>query len=107
MVEAIPELLSDKSVRVFEKFGVFTRAELESRVEVKYENYAKTVNIEAKTMIDMAAKQFIPAVIRYTQALADSIVAIRAAGMEEVSVQKKLLEDCSVTSDKDPGGLKT
>ena len=56
MVEAIPELLSEKSVRVFEKFGVFTRSELESRVEIKYENYAKTVNIEAKTMIDMATK---------------------------------------------------
>ena len=95
MVEAIPELLTDKSVQLFEKFGVFTRAELESRVEVKYENYSKTMNIEAKTMIDMAAKQFIPAVIRYTKALADSIVAIRAAGIEEVSVQKNLLEDCS------------
>ena len=56
MVEAIPELLTDKSVQLFEKFGVFTRAELESRVEVKYENYSKTMNIEAKTMIDMGGE---------------------------------------------------
>ncbi len=95
MVEAIPELLKEKSVQLFEKFGVFTKAELESRTEVKYENYSKTINIEAKTMIDMAAKQFIPAGIRYTKALADAIVAIRAAGVEEVSVQKRLLEETS------------
>ncbi|HIV25539.1 MAG TPA: glutamine synthetase III [Candidatus Scatomonas pullistercoris] len=107
MVEAIPELLADKSVNLFEKFGVFTRAELESRVEVKYENYAKTINIEAKTMIDMAAKQFIPAVIRYTKTLADAIVSIRAAGVEEVSVQKKLLEDCSVLLRKTQEALKS
>ena len=95
MVEAIPELLSEKSVRVFEKFGVFTRSELESRVEIKYENYAKTVNIEAKTMIDMATKQIIPAVIHYSTRLADSIVKIRQAGIEEVTVQKKILEQTS------------
>lgn len=95
MVEAIPELLSEKSVRVFEKFGVFTRSELESRAEIKYENYAKTINIEAKTMIDMATKQIIPAVIHYSTRLADSIVKIRQAGIEEVTVQKKILEQTS------------
>ena len=95
MVEAIPELLSEKSVRVFEKFGVFTRSELESRVEIKYENYAKTVNIEAKTMIDMPGKQIIPAVIHDSTRLADSIVKSRQAGIEEVTVQKKILEQTS------------
>ncbi len=57
MVEAIPELTKEENVVMFEKFGVFTKAELESRAEVKYENYAKTINIEAKAMIDIAAKQ--------------------------------------------------
>ena len=95
MVEAIPELLSEKSIGVFEKFGVFTRSELESRAEIKYENYAKTINIEAKTMIDMATKQIIPAVIHYSTRLADSIVKIRQAGIEEVTVQKKILEQTS------------
>ncbi len=49
MVDAIPYLATDKSVALFERFGVFTRAELESRVEVEYETYAKTINIEAKS----------------------------------------------------------
>ena len=64
-------------------------------MEIKYENYAKTVNIEAKTMIDMATKQIIPAVIHYSTRLADSIVKIRQAGIEEVTVQKKILEQTS------------
>ena len=64
MVEAIPALTTEKSVAMFEKFGVFTRAELESREEIKYENYAKAINIEARTMIDMASKQFLPAFIK-------------------------------------------
>jgi len=95
MVEAIPELTKKESVKMFEKFGVFTKAELESREEVKYENYTKTINIEAKTMIDMASKQIIPAVVKYTKVLADSINAVKAAGVNEVTVQKKLLEETS------------
>ena len=66
MVESIPALVSDKSVELFEKFGVFTRTELESRAEIRYENYSKALNIEARTMIDMGRKQFIPAIIKYT-----------------------------------------
>ena len=95
MVEAIPELTKKESVKMFEKFGVFTKAELESREEVKYENYTKTINIEAKTMIDMASKQIIPAVVKYTKVLADSINAVKAAGVNEVTVQKKLLQETS------------
>ena len=63
MVDAIPALVTEETVRLFEKFHVFTRAELESRAEIKYENYAKAINIEARTMIDMASKQIIPAII--------------------------------------------
>ena len=54
MVDAIPALVADKNVEMFEKFHVFTRAELDSRAEIKYEAYAKAVNIEARTMIDIA-----------------------------------------------------
>ena len=59
MIEAAPALTTDKSVRLFEKFGIFTKVELLSREEIIYETYAKTINIEALTMIDMAAKQII------------------------------------------------
>ena len=93
MVEAIPALVTDKAINMFEEFGVFTRAELESRVEVKYEAYAKAINIEARTMIDIASKQIIPAVIKYTKHLADSINAVVAAGVLEVDVQTELLKE--------------
>ena len=96
MVEAIPALTTEKAVKLFEEFGVFTRAELESRAEVEYEGYSKAVNIEARTMIDMASKQIIPAVIKYTTQLAGSICAVRNACPEtDVSVQTELLTEAS------------
>ena len=94
MVEAIPALTTDKAVAMFEKFKVFTKAELESRAEIKYENYAKAINIEARTMIDMASKQFIPAVIKYTKELADTVLAVKAAGAD-ATVQSELLGEIS------------
>ena len=96
MVEAIPALTTEKAVKLFEEFGVFTRAELESRAEVEYEGYSKAVNIEARTMIDMASKQIIPVVIKYTTQLAGSICAVRNACPEaDVSVQTELLTEAS------------
>ncbi len=94
MVEAIPALTTEKAVAMFEKFKVFTKAELESRAEIKYENYAKAINIEARTMIDMASKQFIPAVIKYTKELADTVIAVKEAGAD-ASVQAELLGEIS------------
>lgn len=101
MVEAIPALTTDKAVALFENFGVFTRAELESRAEIEYEQYAKELNIEAKTMIDIAGKQIIPAVIKYTANLAESInsvMAVHAALPEcqaDVSTQAEMLSEAS------------
>lgn len=95
MVDAIPALTTDKAVKLFEDFHVFTKAELESRAEIQYEIYAKAINIEAKTMIDVTTKQIIPAVIHYTTALANSVNAVKAAGVTEVSVQMDLLKKCS------------
>ena len=94
MVEAIPALTTEKTVEMFERFHVFTRAELESRAEIKFENYSKAINIEARTMIDMAGKQFIPAVIGYTKTLADTVLAVREAGVK-ATVQAELLEETS------------
>ncbi len=95
MVDAIPELTTEKTVSMFEKFGVFSREELESRAEIKYEIYAKTINIEAKAMINIASKRLIPTVIHYAKTLGESITAVRNAGIEEVSVQTELLEETS------------
>ncbi len=95
MVDAIPSLNTEKAVKLFEKFGVFTKAELDSRVEIEYETYAKEINIEAKAMIDIATKQIIPAVIRYTTVLAQSINAVKAACDADVSVQTEILTEVS------------
>lgn len=95
MVDAIPALNTDKAVALFEKFGVFTKAELDSRVEIEYETYAKEINIEAKAMIDIATKQIIPAVIKYTTVLAESITAVKAACGADVSVQTEILTEVS------------
>ena len=103
MVDAIPALTTEKAVRLYETFGVFTRAELMSRAEGEYDAYGKAINIEARTMIDMAGKQIIPAVIRYTTQLAGSINAVKAAcpdGMVDVTAQIRLLvETSSLLSD--------
>ena len=96
MVDAIPALTTDKAVKLFESFNVFTRAELESRAEIQYEGYAKAINIEAKTMVDVATKQIIPAVIRYTTVLAESINSVKAVSAAlDVSVQTSILEKTS------------
>ena len=94
MVEAIPALTTEKAVSMFEKFKVFTKAELESRAEIKFESYAKAINIEARAMIDMASKQIIPAIIKYTKDLADTVVAVKEAGAD-ASVQAELLTEVS------------
>ncbi|MEF9953984.1 MAG: glutamine synthetase III [Clostridium sp.] len=95
-IDSVSALITDKTVDLFEHFGVYTRLELESCAEIEYEAYSKTINIEAKTMIDMAGKQIIPAVIRYTTQLAGSLAAVQNACPEaDVSVQKELLLETS------------
>lgn len=95
MIEAVETLTTDKAVKLFEKFGIFTKAELESREEILYETYAKTINIEALTMIDMASKQILPAVVSYTKTLADTVLAVKEAGAD-ASVQTELLKEASL-----------
>ena len=95
-IDSVSALITEKAVHLFEKFSVYTKAELESRAEIEYESYAKTINIEAKTMIDMAGKQIVPAVVAYTTQLAKSLSAVRDACPEaDVSVQKELILETS------------
>ena len=94
MVEASETLTTEKSIKLFEKFGIFTKAELESREEVLYETYSKTINIEALTMVDMAKKQYIPAVMEYTRTLADTVLAVKSAGAD-ATVQTTVLKSIS------------
>lgn len=91
-IEAAPALTTQKAVKLFEKFGIFTKAELESREEIIYETYAKTINIEALTMIDMAGKDIIPAVTAYTGELANTVLAVKQAGASAEAQTEILVE---------------
>ncbi len=92
LVDAVPYLTADKTVELYTKFGVYTKSELESRAEIRYETYAKVLRIEAKTMIHMAGKHYIPAAITYTTRLGQSISAVKAASEDaDLTVQKELI----------------
>lgn len=96
MVDATASLIEPKTIKMFENQNVLSKTELESRAEIHYEAYAKAINIEAKAMVDMATKQYIPAVIKYTTSLADSINSIRQACPEaDLTVQTSILKGCS------------
>ena len=73
-VDALPYYLSEKNVKLFEKHKILTKEELYSRYEILMENYIKTVNIEALTMLEMGRKDILPAVIGYVRELAESIM---------------------------------
>lgn len=92
MIEAASTITTDKAVALFEKFGIFTRVELESREEIIYETYAKTINIEALTMIDMAGKDIIPAVASCAGDLANTVIAIKEAGAGAEAQMEMLTE---------------
>lgn len=95
-VAALPQLISEKSIEVFSKHKVLSKVELESRYEINLESYIKTINIEALTMLEMAKRQILPAVIRFTKELADSINSINATGIKaDTSAQAELLMEIS------------
>ena len=106
-VASVAALTTDESVRIFEKHHVLNSIELHSRAEITYENYIKVINIEARTMIDMTAKQIIPAVIHFTTDLAKSIHAIKSVSDKvSVSVQEELLLKVSVKLSETDAALK-
>jgi glutamine synthetase len=96
MVDAIPVLTAEKNVALFEKYSIFTRNELESRAEVLYETYTKMKSIEARTMVHMAGKHFIPSIVRFITRMSDSVNKTRnACPGADVSVQQDLIRRSS------------
>ena len=91
MVDTVEVLTKDKSVKLFERFGIFTKAELESRAEILYETYSKTINIEAKTMLAMSKQQIVPAVLKYQKTLAETVYFTRQIGMDATVSEELLL----------------
>ncbi len=92
MVDAIPSMLKPENVEMFEKFGVYSETELRANADIRYDTYVKTINIEAKTMVNMAEKAIIPACVTYVGQLGDSLTSVKNACPEaDTSVQKDLL----------------
>ena len=95
--ESIKALVDPHTIEVMERNNIYQKSELESRAEIYYDNYAKTVNIEANTMIEMASKQYIPVVIRYMNNLAKTINNMKqASNSASTSSLEKMLNDTSV-----------
>ena len=81
-VDALPHMLDEKNVELYQSLKVLSLTEIQSRYEVALETYSKKINIEAKVMVDMARKQILPAVTEYQQFLADTLNGKRACGMD-------------------------
>ena len=95
MVDAIPEYINPDTVALFGRHGVYTEKELTARADIAWEIYAKVINIEALTMIDMAGKDILPAAMRYTGELARTVNELTAAGVEPAA-QKEMLERANI-----------
>lgn len=90
--EAVPAFLAQKNVDVFSKYGVYTEAELQSRVEILLDEYCKTLNIEALTMIDMAKKEILPAAAKYIKDIAKTAELAKSCGAETVFEEETVKE---------------
>ncbi len=75
--EAFDRYTSEKNIKLFEEFGIYSRKEVESRKEIHHEEYSKTVNIEALSMLDIALKRIYPQAVKYASFLAESIKNVK------------------------------
>ena len=92
-IDALPAYTLPSTVAAFEKYGILTERELESRKEIAYEHYVKSVNVEANTVIEMAKTIIYPAAMRYQGELADTAAKLKAAGLEaDTTVLGKVTE---------------
>jgi glutamine synthetase len=105
-VESLKEFIDPEVIGLFERHNIFTEEEIHARQEILFEEYAKTLNIEALTMVEMAKKEILPAVIEYTTSLADSVATIKAAvASADTSVLEGLVTDLSSLLAKANSGL--
>jgi glutamine synthetase len=98
-VEALPHLLDAKNVEVFEKYGVLSKREVESRFDVYMEQYIKTLNIEAETTASIARTSILPTALTYQGRIAESVTAVTAAGCQSKGGRKVLTEVCELASE--------
>ena len=97
-VEALPAMLHEDNVQVFERFGVLTQAELEARSHILFEKYNKQLTIEARTMLSMSRRMVLPAAIKMQTIMAESVASAQAAGIDTADEQEALEEFAGLTS---------
>ena len=97
---ALPALIEPKNIALMEEFGVLTKVEMESRYEVELEHYAKVINIEALTMLEMARKQLLPAINSYMSEVANT-AASKLAVSESLSVRSETKTLSHLSADAD------
>jgi glutamine synthetase len=92
-LDALPELIAPPSLELFEKYGVFSRREMNSRFEIAMEQYVLSVGVEARSTLEIGATVVLPAAVRYQTELAQNVAALKAAGIESVGTS---LEELSI-----------
>ncbi|MBR3645757.1 MAG: glutamine synthetase III [Lachnospiraceae bacterium] len=92
IVDAIPSITLDSTVEMYEKFGILSKKELEARKIIAYEQYSGIRNIEAKTMIEMTGKYYIPAAVAHVKELADTVLSVKNAGVDATAMVELLRE---------------
>ncbi len=94
-VDALPLLKSEKNIKIFEKHGVFSRTEINSRVDIILENYTKIIHIEALTLIDMMSREVIPTISQYTDKLCNALINKNKIGGINSDVERELISRLS------------
>jgi glutamine synthetase len=89
-VSALPQLVTEKSIELFEKQNIFTKSEISSRLEINLQTYSKQINVEASIMVEMCRKHVIPSVIRYIGNLCDAIARQESLGFD-VAIQRQTI----------------
>ncbi len=97
-VDAIPSLINEKNIKLFDKHGVLSPAEMHSRYEIQLESYAKTLRIEALTMVEMVSRQILPASMNYVRKVADTVASLNAAGADSSSYKEELNKLVTLTT---------
>lgn len=94
--EALPHYTDEKNIKLFTKYGIYTKEEITSRRDIILEEYKKAINIEAETMVNMSKKNIIPSVMKYIKDLSDSVAVKKQIGLNNVKVELVLIEKMSI-----------
>ena len=104
-LDALPELIKPEAIELFEKYSVFNERELHSRYEVRLEQYALTIGVEAKLALELGSTVILPAAIRYQTELAQNVAALKTAGMEPDMTLLEAVSDADLGADGCAGGV--